>query len=268
MLCIRVSLCVLQFWYRRLLLRDLDLLKTVEASTGVMAGQVPGADQDGANEPPKRKGRWANRVTEDGTCRVHTHTPTHTHSHTMLPCLSLACMYVFACLPTFFHFLFPGPLCVKQTESTTYTQNMHACTRTSTQCAPILLCILLWWLAHARMCVCVCVHRPASDHRHLTLEQDDEPTHAGRGDMRAKALLPVHTRHTSHLDLVRTPSIHMCMCVFVPCSQLRKVCNHPYLFNIDAEPDFDGSTGEDIVESSGKMMVSGCVCVSEAHACV
>jgi hypothetical protein len=38
--------------------------------------------------------------------------------------------------------------------------------------------------------------------------------------------------------------------------QLRKVCNHPYLFNIDAEPDFDGqTTGEDIVEVSGKMTV-------------
>lgn len=36
----------------------------------------------------------------------------------------------------------------------------------------------------------------------------------------------------------------------------RQVCNHPYLFNIDAEPDFDGmTTGEDIVESSGKMQV-------------
>lgn len=33
-----------------------------------------------------------------------------------------------------------------------------------------------------------------------------------------------------------------------------QVCNHPYLFNIDAEPDFDGeTTGEDIVEASGKM---------------
>ncbi|GFH13582.1 uncharacterized protein HaLaN_09500 [Haematococcus lacustris] len=38
--------------------------------------------------------------------------------------------------------------------------------------------------------------------------------------------------------------------------QLRKVCNHPYLFNIDAEPNFDGvTTGEDIVEASGKMQV-------------
>ena len=35
-----------------------------------------------------------------------------------------------------------------------------------------------------------------------------------------------------------------------------QVCNHPYLFNIDAEPHFDGiSTNEDIVEASGKMMV-------------
>ncbi|KAK9840665.1 hypothetical protein WJX81_008358 [Elliptochloris bilobata] len=37
--------------------------------------------------------------------------------------------------------------------------------------------------------------------------------------------------------------------------QLRKCCNHPYLFP-GAEPDFDGhSTGEDIVEASGKMGV-------------
>ena len=36
-----------------------------------------------------------------------------------------------------------------------------------------------------------------------------------------------------------------------------QVCNHPYLFNIDAEPHFDGvTTGEDIVEASGKMQVS------------
>jgi hypothetical protein len=35
-----------------------------------------------------------------------------------------------------------------------------------------------------------------------------------------------------------------------------QVCNHPYLFNIDAEPNFDGvTTGEDIVEASGKMQV-------------
>lgn len=35
-----------------------------------------------------------------------------------------------------------------------------------------------------------------------------------------------------------------------------QVCNHPYQFNIDAEPHFDGvTTGEDIVDSSGKMMV-------------
>jgi SWI/SNF-related matrix-associated actin-dependent regulator of chromatin subfamily A member 5 len=34
------------------------------------------------------------------------------------------------------------------------------------------------------------------------------------------------------------------------------VCNHPYLFNIDAEPEFDGvTTGEDIVDVSGKMAV-------------
>ncbi len=40
--------------------------------------------------------------------------------------------------------------------------------------------------------------------------------------------------------------------------QLRKVCNHPYLFNLDAEPDFDGvTTDEDIVEASGKMQVGG-----------
>ena len=38
--------------------------------------------------------------------------------------------------------------------------------------------------------------------------------------------------------------------------QLRKVCNHPYMFP-DAEPDYDGtSTGEDIVEGSGKLKVS------------
>ncbi|KAK9837753.1 hypothetical protein WJX74_004265 [Apatococcus lobatus] len=37
--------------------------------------------------------------------------------------------------------------------------------------------------------------------------------------------------------------------------QLRKCCNHPYLFK-DAEPDFDGeTTGEDVVEASGKMAV-------------
>ncbi|MEW5298327.1 MAG: hypothetical protein WDW36_001466 [Sanguina aurantia] len=37
--------------------------------------------------------------------------------------------------------------------------------------------------------------------------------------------------------------------------QLRKVCNHPFMFP-DAEPDFDGeSTNEDIVEASGKMQV-------------
>jgi hypothetical protein len=37
---------------------------------------------------------------------------------------------------------------------------------------------------------------------------------------------------------------------------LPQVCNHPYLFNIDAEPNFDGvTTGEDIVEASGKMQV-------------
>ncbi len=35
--------------------------------------------------------------------------------------------------------------------------------------------------------------------------------------------------------------------------QLRKCCNHPFMFP-DAEPEFDGeSTGEDIVEASGKM---------------
>jgi hypothetical protein len=38
-----------------------------------------------------------------------------------------------------------------------------------------------------------------------------------------------------------------------PCAQ---VCCHPYLFSVDAEPEFDGaSTGEDIVEASGKMAV-------------
>eukprot|EP00746_Dinoflagellata_sp_MGD_P164449 gnl/MRDRNA2_/MRDRNA2_93079_c0_seq1.p1 gnl/MRDRNA2_/MRDRNA2_93079_c0~~gnl/MRDRNA2_/MRDRNA2_93079_c0_seq1.p1 ORF type:complete len:1047 (-),score=205.85 gnl/MRDRNA2_/MRDRNA2_93079_c0_seq1:46-3186(-) len=34
--------------------------------------------------------------------------------------------------------------------------------------------------------------------------------------------------------------------------QLRKVSNHPYLIS---EPDFDGTTGEDLVETSGKLMV-------------
>ena len=38
--------------------------------------------------------------------------------------------------------------------------------------------------------------------------------------------------------------------------QLRKVCNHPYMFP-EAEPGYDGtSTGEDIVEGSGKLKVS------------
>ncbi|EFN54637.1 hypothetical protein CHLNCDRAFT_9749, partial [Chlorella variabilis] len=36
--------------------------------------------------------------------------------------------------------------------------------------------------------------------------------------------------------------------------QLRKCCNHPYLFP-GSEPDFDGRTGEDIVHASGKMDV-------------
>jgi SWI/SNF-related matrix-associated actin-dependent regulator of chromatin subfamily A member 5 len=36
--------------------------------------------------------------------------------------------------------------------------------------------------------------------------------------------------------------------------QLRKCCNHPYLFP-SAEPDFDGSTGEDLVQASGKLAV-------------
>ena len=41
--------------------------------------------------------------------------------------------------------------------------------------------------------------------------------------------------------------------------QLRKCCNHPYMFP-DAEPGYDGeSTGEDIVEAAGKMKVGlGC----------
>lgn len=34
--------------------------------------------------------------------------------------------------------------------------------------------------------------------------------------------------------------------------QLRKCCNHPFLFE-GAEPDFDGTTAEDIIEASGKM---------------
>ncbi|KAH9255375.1 hypothetical protein BASA81_006494 [Batrachochytrium salamandrivorans] len=34
--------------------------------------------------------------------------------------------------------------------------------------------------------------------------------------------------------------------------QLRKCCNHPYLFP-GAEPDFDGSTSEDLVSASGKL---------------
>lgn len=38
-----------------------------------------------------------------------------------------------------------------------------------------------------------------------------------------------------------------------------QVCNHPYLFSFDAEPDFDGTTGEDIVEASGKMHVGDLV---------
>ncbi|GAX72787.1 hypothetical protein CEUSTIGMA_g243.t1 [Chlamydomonas eustigma] len=37
--------------------------------------------------------------------------------------------------------------------------------------------------------------------------------------------------------------------------QLRKVCNHPYMFP-EAEPDFDGvTTGEDLLEGSGKLKV-------------
>ena len=37
--------------------------------------------------------------------------------------------------------------------------------------------------------------------------------------------------------------------------QLRKCCNHPFMFP-DAEPDYDGtSTGEEVVEGSGKMKV-------------
>ncbi len=45
--------------------------------------------------------------------------------------------------------------------------------------------------------------------------------------------------------------------------QLRKVCNHPYMFP-DSEPDFDGSTtGEDIIEGSGKLkvivVIVGCI---------
>ena len=41
--------------------------------------------------------------------------------------------------------------------------------------------------------------------------------------------------------------------------QLRKCCNHPFMFP-DSEPDYDGqSTGEEVVEGSGKMKVgSGC----------
>jgi len=36
--------------------------------------------------------------------------------------------------------------------------------------------------------------------------------------------------------------------------QLRKCCNHPYLFQ-GAEPDFDGTTSEDLVEASGKLQI-------------
>jgi len=36
--------------------------------------------------------------------------------------------------------------------------------------------------------------------------------------------------------------------------QLRKCCNHPYMFP-DAEKHFDGSTGEDLIEVSGKLAV-------------
>ena len=34
--------------------------------------------------------------------------------------------------------------------------------------------------------------------------------------------------------------------------QLRKVCNHPFLFP-NSEPDFDGTTTEELVEASGKL---------------
>jgi SNF2 family DNA or RNA helicase len=37
---------------------------------------------------------------------------------------------------------------------------------------------------------------------------------------------------------------------------LRKCCNHPYLFS-GAEPDFDGTTKEEIISSSGKLQVGG-----------
>jgi len=54
-------------------------------------------------------------------------------------------------------------------------------------------------------------------------------------------------------------SMHACMPLIFCARAHVQVCNHPYLFNIDAEPHFDGvTTGEDIVEASGKMQV--CVC--------
>ena len=37
---------------------------------------------------------------------------------------------------------------------------------------------------------------------------------------------------------------------------LRKCCNHPYLFS-GAEPDFHGTTKEEIISSSGKLQVGG-----------